>query len=509
MSPRLPPECLLCIFENFGPRNNDWTDTFKSLYACILVNRKWCEAGLTILWREPIEWLHSKEQNRNRLVSLISVYISCLPEDSKLQILNSALQLPDSTLKSASIDYPSLMKGFDYQSLYNAIGFWLSKNYDQEKNIATNEIRFHQLQFMNLVCKLFMKKCKNLRRFSIFMKAGIKDEILHLPLILGAEECLSNITEFSCKGCLSSEFMYLASQSCRNIKRFNIECCCMDNGGLIRLIEVQRVPLDCILMNMKNNNIPLLEDVIRKRSHSITEIRLFGLDYSLDFFRESKNLEKIKVFPTMRIDESIWENFIHCSFPKLRELRIRPKCCSLLQLSTLIKNTHGSLEYLEINFADSIDVEEFPAFTEILINNCKNLYYYNGPFHIEGFEMLQSFFQKCPKLEYLIIRNSKSDVEYIKNGVDISNLLQQSGSYVPINLTRFHIIGNFIISVEALKIFLQECSTRLLKVLEFKFIPQSLDIELVMENFANQNVIKSNYNRYERLSEIFFEYIQE
>ncbi|CAB4495078.1 unnamed protein product [Rhizophagus irregularis] len=508
MSPRLPPECLLCIFENFGPRNNDWTDSFKSLYACILVNRKWCEVGLTILWREPIEWLHSKERNRSRLVSLMTVYISCLPDDSKLQILNSALQLPDSTLKSASIDYSSLMKGFDYQSLYNAIGFWLSKNYNQQKNMATNEIKFHQLQFMNLVCKLFMNKCKNLRRFSIFMKAGIKDEILHLPLLLGAEECLSNITEFSCKGCLSSEFMYLASQSCRNIKRFNIECCCTDNGGLIRLIEVQKVPLDCILINMKNNNIPLLEDVIRKRSHSVTEIRLFGLDYSLDFFKESKNLEKIKVFPTMHIDESIWENFIHCSFPKLRELRIRPKYCSLLQLGALIKNTHGSLEYLEINFADSINVEEFPAFTEILINNCKNLYYYNGPFHIEGFEMLQSFFQKCPKLEYLIIRNSKSDVEYVKNGVDISNLLQQSGSFIPINLTKFQIIGNFIISVEALKIFLQECSIRLLKVLEFKFTPQSLDIELVMENFANQNVIKSNYNKYE-LCENPLEFIQE
>ncbi|CAB4411071.1 unnamed protein product [Rhizophagus irregularis] len=135
MSPRLPPECLLCIFENFGPRNNDWTDSFKSLYACILVNRKWCEVGLTILWREPIEWLHSKERNRSRLVSLMTVYISCLPDDSKLQILNSALQLPDSTLKSASIDYSSLMKGFDYQSLYNAIGFWSRRMFIQHHRI--------------------------------------------------------------------------------------------------------------------------------------------------------------------------------------------------------------------------------------------------------------------------------------------------------------------------------------------------------------------------------------
>ncbi|GBB91308.1 hypothetical protein RclHR1_01850018 [Rhizophagus clarus] len=507
MSPRLPPECLLCIFEHFGPRNNDWGDSFKSLHACILVNRKWCESALTILWREPIEWLHSKEQNRSRLVPLMTIYISCLPQDSKSQILDSELQLPDSTLKSAFIDYPSLLKGFDYQSLYLAIGLWLSKSYKQEKNMLITEIKFRQLQFMKLVCKLFMSKCKNLKRFSIFMKAGIKDEVLHLPLLPDAEECLSNITEFSCKGCLSSEFMYLASQYCRNIKRFNIECCCMDNGGLIKLIEVQKVPLDCILMNMRNNKIPLLENVIRKRSHSVTEIRLFGLENSLDFFRESKNLEKIKLSPTMRIEEPIWENFINCSFPKLRELIVRPKNCSLLQLGALIKNTHGSLEYLEINFADSINEEEFPMFTEILINNCKNLYYYYGPFDIEGVEMLQLFFQKCPKLEYLIIRNSKSDFDHVKNGVDISNSLLQSESFVPINLTSFQIVGNYIISIEALKSFLQECATRLFKVLEFKFAPQSLDIELIMENFANQNVIKSNYNKYEELLESFLNYM--
>src|SRR5581483_6050402 len=112
MNPKLPTECLLFIFENFGPWNNEWKDSFKSLHTCILVNRKWCEAGLTILWREPIEWLHSKEENRFRLISLMSTYISCLSDDLKSQIFDSELQLPNSMLKSVSIDYPSLLKGF-------------------------------------------------------------------------------------------------------------------------------------------------------------------------------------------------------------------------------------------------------------------------------------------------------------------------------------------------------------------------------------------------------------
>ncbi|RIA88472.1 hypothetical protein C1645_877342 [Glomus cerebriforme] len=492
MDPKLPTECLLYIFENFSPWNNEWKDSFKSLYACILVNRKWCEAGLTILWREPIEWLHSKEENRLRLIPLISIYISCLPQESKSQILNNDLQLSVSILKSTSIDYPSLLKGFDYQSLYNAIGFWVKKNYRPQN---TFDIRFRQFQFLELIGKLFMSKCTNLKRFSIFMKADIKDEILQLPLLPGAKECLSNITEFSCKGCLFSEFMYLAAQSCRNIKRFNIECCCTDNGGLIKLIEIQRVPLDFILINMKNNKIPLLENIIKKRAISVTEIRLFGMEYSLDYFTESKNLEKIKISPSMRIESTVWENFMNSSFPKLRELRIRLKNCTLSQLSTFIQNTHGSLEYLEINLihSDTIDMEEFLMFTEVLINNCKNLYYYDGPFHTNGIEMLQSFFQKCPKLEYLILHNSNSDY------VDISNIFEQAGSFVPINLTKLQFVDNCIISAKALRNFLQACATRLIRTLEFKFIPQSQDIELIMENFANQKVVKSNYIKYEKI----------
>ncbi|CAG8521188.1 8917_t:CDS:1, partial [Funneliformis caledonium] len=286
MESKLPTECLLQILENFGPTYNEWDDSFKSLHACILVNRKWCEAGLTILWREPIEWLHSKEHNRSRLAPLISIYISCLPQGSKSQISDGGLELSSSTLKSVSIDYPSLLKGLDYQSLYNAIGFWMNANDIPEDEIFREEMKNQVLEF---IYEMFMARCKILKRFSIFMKAGyILNEyyLLQLPFASGADQSLSNITEFSCKACLFSQFMYLVAQICRNIKRFNIECCCTDNGGLAKLIEIQEVPLDCILINLKSKNIPLVENAIRKKSHSVTDVRLFGYDILLDYFKE-------------------------------------------------------------------------------------------------------------------------------------------------------------------------------------------------------------------------------
>ncbi len=93
-----------------------------------------------------------------------------------------------------------------------------------------------------------MTRSKNLKRFSIFMT---KDTVLQLPLLPGAKECLSNVTEFSCKGCLFLEFMYHMARSCRNIKSFNIECCCKDNGGLDKLIEMQKGSIELYLDNLK------------------------------------------------------------------------------------------------------------------------------------------------------------------------------------------------------------------------------------------------------------------
>ncbi|CAI2168489.1 3295_t:CDS:1 [Funneliformis geosporum] len=484
MNSNLPTECLLQIFENFGPTNNNWDDSFKLLHACILVNRKWCEAGITILWREPIEWLHSKEHNRNRLVPLISSYISCLPQDSKFQILNSGLQLPVSPFSLVAIDYPSLLKGFDYQSLYNAIDFWVNANYKPDYEIYQDDVIFHQFQLMELICRLLMNRCKNLKRFSIFMKAGnkgMKVDILQLPLLPGAKECFSNITEFSCKGCLFPEFMYLAAQTCRNIKRFNIECCCKDNEGLAKLIELQKVPLDCILINFKGNQIPLLESAIRKKSHSITNVRLFGYEMVLDYFRECKNIERMRLKISSPMLSDVAKNFMNSSFPKLKELFISMN--TLSQSSVLIKNTHGSLESLTIN-SIYLNETELPAFTETLINSCKNLYHYDGPFHIERIETLQSFFQNCPKLECLILRKINGD------NLDISDALQRSGPFVPINLTMLQ-VTNYTISSEALEIFLRACVTRLYRVLEFIYKPTSQQVKLTMEKFADQKDIKA------------------
>src|SRR6059058_3154880 len=92
-STKLPTECLLKIFENFSPEYHLWDDDYKLLYKCILINREWCITAISILWREPIDWIHFS-QKRDRLSPIISTYLSCLPQETRLRLIQDGINLP-------------------------------------------------------------------------------------------------------------------------------------------------------------------------------------------------------------------------------------------------------------------------------------------------------------------------------------------------------------------------------------------------------------------------------
>src|SRR6266498_606436 len=117
---RLPIECLLKIFENFSPEYHFWNEDYKLLYKCILVNREWCITAISILWREPLDWIHfSKKRDEDRLSPIITTYLSCLPPEIRSNLIQDGIDLP---LKSSypTFDYPSFLQSLDYGALYKS-----------------------------------------------------------------------------------------------------------------------------------------------------------------------------------------------------------------------------------------------------------------------------------------------------------------------------------------------------------------------------------------------------
>src|SRR5437660_577565 len=71
MSP-LIEDCLRIIF-------NQLKDDQTSLYSCILVNRFWCQIGVTILWKNPLGFGLSPTSS----IKLYNAIIYLLPTSSK------------------------------------------------------------------------------------------------------------------------------------------------------------------------------------------------------------------------------------------------------------------------------------------------------------------------------------------------------------------------------------------------------------------------------------------
>src|SRR6266496_1750310 len=86
------------------------------LFSCILVNRKWCQIAIPILWSDPWKNIDTyiafsyNYGNIKKYVLLISTYISCLSEDDRNIILNLS-DIPSSNLLTRPFfDYPIFLR---------------------------------------------------------------------------------------------------------------------------------------------------------------------------------------------------------------------------------------------------------------------------------------------------------------------------------------------------------------------------------------------------------------
>src|SRR5689334_23432741 len=95
----LPIECYCIIFNNF--RTN-----YKTLFSCLLVNRRWCRIIIPILWSEPTNYFKDKR--------LIKIYLLALNSEEQ------ALLIP------FKITYPNCPRPlFEYVSYTTSVGSYL------------------------------------------------------------------------------------------------------------------------------------------------------------------------------------------------------------------------------------------------------------------------------------------------------------------------------------------------------------------------------------------------
>src|SRR5581483_547924 len=99
----------------------------------------------------------------------------------------------------------------------------ISPNTKETKCLVTKEM-----------IKMFMNRISSLKTLSYL---GIYER--YIPIIIGARDCLTNLSQLSCYSNIKPEFFYQLSQICHNIKILNIKYLCYISDGLKELISSQ------------------------------------------------------------------------------------------------------------------------------------------------------------------------------------------------------------------------------------------------------------------------------
>ncbi|CAB4418632.1 unnamed protein product [Rhizophagus irregularis] len=132
-------DCLVLIF-------NVLINDEKSLHSCLLVNKKWCNIVVPILWKRCF----LGEINEK----LCNAILSFLPSSSKKLLSNNDIKLPSLTLsKFPLFNYISFCRYISPDNVDEIIDIVL-KNLcnDHRRNLMEQEIY-----------KLFISQCKNVK----------------------------------------------------------------------------------------------------------------------------------------------------------------------------------------------------------------------------------------------------------------------------------------------------------------------------------------------------------
>ncbi|CAG8463995.1 118_t:CDS:1 [Diversispora eburnea] len=488
MIDKLPIECLQKIFSEFSYRQiGENENSFITLYSLALVSRYWCRIANAILWRAPFSWLFEKKEYWDRHYSLISIYFSCLSDESQILLYENGIPLTSALDILPFFDYPTFLTILEYKCLYMAARNWLVKQLTDEFYEEDNDNRLYLL--VRELCKLFMSRCTILENISFDDPDNNElkvDFVINLPQLPGAEITLKNLYSFGCVGCNEPEIMFSAANICKLIKVFYIDCCCIDNEGLATLIENQKIPLEGIWFDFTGNyeEFPRIKKALENKGEYLKWLSIRRLNFPLDILGSCTNLSELWLNGNFDISPEILEKFVNFSFPNLKEIHITLISVHIKQIITLINNSHKNIEFIEFLWRSTMDFENFMNYTETIINCCPRLTFYNGFFSAEKISYLPYIFKTCQRLIEFRIGWS------VENSCDISEVLIKLGKIVPKNLTRFSLPSNWECTIEALESFLEDCAEKLKKPILIGIYSNTFEHSKLLDRYIKRNVIK-------------------
>jgi len=378
MACQIPADCLYEIFEHL--KNKCFERDIISLHSCLLVNRFWCEVAVKILWRDILSF----EYDSNSSSKLVSTLIACLPNESKNLLYKNEIFIPTPTSNPPLFNYISFIKVLSIFTIDRIIENALnSQDFDYNKYLITQEL-----------LKIMMNQISPLK--TLDYNFGIsKVPFTYFP---GAENCLADLSVFSCNSDIYPEFFYQLSQICHNIQSLTIifEKSTPSNG-LKKLISLQN-HLKYLRLDLSGSCEEWIDIIpaLIKHHNTLTHLCILGhKDNQLSFITSFINLQELILSSNHELSYELQ----HVTFPNLKILRFPLRCPKKEILMKFLEKNGKNLSILDIG-----DMDE--PLSLLIIQFCPNLKeFHMGIEDDDGMDIdiIKTIFKNCQGLESIKI----------------------------------------------------------------------------------------------------------
>ncbi|CAB4376980.1 unnamed protein product [Rhizophagus irregularis] len=482
-------DCLIHII-------NELRNDKKTLYTCLLINKKWSNIVIPILWKYHSWNIYNNESK----IKLYNIILSFLSLKTRNNLLNNEIKLPSSILKLKTplFNYLNYCEFPEPEDIKDIIIRMILSN----KIIINNDDKKYFLLEQEIY-KLFVNNCKDIKNL-------IWKTCQPLSLFPGAINCFSKLYSLSIDpDNINSNSIYEMSKICKNLNILSIYNCSKDHPGLISLIDVQK---NLEKLNIYHNDINKkgncqeLSKALARKGDTINEIHLDLINNIPSSFMISlNNLKRIDIFNQDIREEEInineFQQYLAISkFPKLEFFNVKGLLC-FKEFSLLIKGTRGNLSHLLIDIkTDEFIIKNTGMLIKEISNNCPNIKILYTFIESKDFIHIKSLLLNCKKLQDIRFYNLNNFIEdYYHNdniGDELLNILSNNNNDL-FSLNHLFISEDWGYSIDVLERFFQSFKEK--NLISFNIIHNrnfyiTDDHKEVIRKYINEGVIRySNY----------------
>ncbi|GET02148.1 hypothetical protein GLOIN_2v1669044 [Rhizophagus clarus] len=421
-------DCLNLIIDELKSDKN-------SLYSCLLINKRWCNVVVPILWRKHV-WCDSVEYIREpKKKRLFRTILSFLPSSSRQLLSDNEIFIPPIIPETSPtlnyINFCSFPRDDIIKVIIKAI--FKKINGDDKKKILEQEIY-----------KLFISQCKNIKE--IYLQTS--QPLMEFP---GASEIFSQLYSLRIDmKSVNSEILYGMAELCKDLNSLSIYNCSKDNVGLISLINSQK-----------------------------------------------KHLKELYIYTIKKDIEELKQCLAVSEFPELKILGVTGLSC-FKELAMLIEKTKGNILRLYVYTVEKF-AENTEMLIQAVSNNCPKIKFLRTYIEPKGFSDIKSLLLNCKKLEKLRLDGINCPLFDQNDGNIGDELLNILTKFSPDSLIDITISEDWECSIDALTRFFESRRERTLydfNIIHQNLYYLSINHCEIVNTYINEGVItKSNCSR--------------